>query len=272
MSDLPKIAWGLTPEQQEERRKWIGGSDATILMGGDPHKIHDLWLIKTGRKEGDDLSGVLPVMMGHCTEPLNRHWYCRETGRTIARMGEQLRHPDLTFMGCTLDGVTTLPGLFEAKHVNAFSAIEEVAQRYMAQVHHNMCCAGLSVAELSVFVGTLKYELVEIKLDEFYLAQLVQREREFWQSVTHDVPPPGMEPVAPPVPPEQWRTVDMTGNNQWASFAADWLESRDAAKKFDSAAKGLKEMMETDIGNAGGHGIQIKRAKNGNLSIKEAKK
>ena len=49
-------------------RKFIGGSDQKGFENGD---WHDLWLIKTGRKEPDDLSNVFRVNLGSETELFN---------------------------------------------------------------------------------------------------------------------------------------------------------------------------------------------------------
>jgi len=62
----------------------------------------------------------------------------------------------------------------------------------------------------------------------------------------------------------------MEGNNAWSAHAADWLANQAAAKKFDAAAKGIKELIEPDVGFAYGHGIEVKRSGRG-LSIKGAK-
>lgn len=56
----------------EQRRKGIGGSDAMKIMSGD---WLTLWEEKTGRAAAQDLSDVLPVVMGAWTEPLNRYWF-----------------------------------------------------------------------------------------------------------------------------------------------------------------------------------------------------
>ena len=51
----------------------------------------------------------------------------------------------------------------------------------------------------------------------------------------------------------------MEGNNEWASFAVDWIAHGAAAKKFTAAEKGLKGLVEPDVRKAAGHGIEITR-------------
>lgn len=259
----------------ETRARGLGGSDANILMGGDEAAILHLWRVKRGEEEPEDLSGVLPVIMGTITEPLNRYWYTTQTGRAITDAGAQRCHAEYPFMRCEADGFTATesgaPAVFEAKTVNAFSKVEEVEQRYMPQLHHNMAVCGVERAILSVFLGTLNWAHTEVALDDWYLAELIDREKAFWNAVQTGETPPGMAPVAAPVKPSEWRTVSMEGHNEWASFAVDWLANQKAAKAFEAAAKGIKALVEADVGEATGHGIACKRAKNGSLRIAAAK-
>jgi len=60
-----------------ERRAFIGGSDARIIMGDDAAALVHLWREKRGEVEPEDLSGNLIVQLGVVTEPLNRIWYER---------------------------------------------------------------------------------------------------------------------------------------------------------------------------------------------------
>jgi predicted phage-related endonuclease len=260
---------GLTPEQIAERRNGIGGSDAGKILSGD---WLPLWLEKTGRAEPEDLSTVLPVQIGLITEPLNLAWFARETGREVWGCGEAWKHNDFDFIRCTLDGVTWLePGrlaVVQAKHVNPFAKIEEVEQRYMGQVHHEMLVTGARVAFLSVFLGTQKWECVEIERDDDYAARLLEYEVEFWGYVQRDEPPPQQEPVAAPVI-TKFRTADMSGSNSWAAHAGDWIANKGAAVKFKDAEKGLRSLVDPDVGLAIGHGVQAKRSKDGKLLLRE---
>src|SRR5215467_6443543 len=65
------------------RRTFIGGSDARIIMGSDEAALVRLWREKRGEAEPEDLSGNLLVQLGAATEELNRSWYERNTGRRV---------------------------------------------------------------------------------------------------------------------------------------------------------------------------------------------
>src|SRR5580704_19723321 len=109
-----------------DRRHFIGGSDARIIMGADEAALLRLWREKRGELEPEDLSGNLIVQLGLVTEGLNRHWYERNTGQVIERVQHRLRHPVLRWMGATLDGMVAGSGaVFEAKFMLPWSFSEE---------------------------------------------------------------------------------------------------------------------------------------------------
>jgi predicted phage-related endonuclease len=264
---------GLSAAQKAVRK--IGGSAAGKIMRGDPAELIALWEELRGVREPENLDDILAVQMGSWTEELNRFWFEKNTGRDITNEGESRAHPGHDFMTATLDGLTTTaagnPAVFEAKHVGGFEPIETVVQRYMPQLHHSMAVTGLGWAVLSVFVGTRDWQMFEIQCDDFYLAQLIDRERAFWRCVETGEPPAAMQDVAPPAMPTQFRTVDMSSSNAWAVFAADWLTNLPHAKTFDKAAKEIKALVEPDVGTATGHGISVTRSKAGALTIKAVK-
>src|SRR5216684_2561372 len=82
----------------ENRRGFIGGSDARIIMGGDEAALIQLWREKRGEVELEDLSGNLIVQLGVVTETLNRHWYERNSGQVIKEVQRRVKHPVIRWM------------------------------------------------------------------------------------------------------------------------------------------------------------------------------
>src|SRR3979490_2583473 len=83
---------------RSHRRSFIGGSDARVIMGDDESSLLRLWREKRGEAEPEDLSGNLIVQLGTVTEPLNRHWYERNTGLTITDVQRRVEHPVVQWM------------------------------------------------------------------------------------------------------------------------------------------------------------------------------
>ena len=138
-----------------ERRSFLGGSDARIIMGNDEAALVRLWREKRGEVEPEDLSDNLIVQLGFATEALNRHWYERSTGQTVECVQHRLRHPVLRWMGATLDGIVAGSGaVFEAKFMLPWSFSEEgAAEKHMAQLQHNMWVTNSRLAALSIITG-----------------------------------------------------------------------------------------------------------------------
>ena len=75
------------------RRSFVGGSDARIIMGDDEKALVRLWCEKRGEVEPEDLSGNLIVQLGLVTEPLNRQWFERNTGQVLTAIQSRVEHP-----------------------------------------------------------------------------------------------------------------------------------------------------------------------------------
>jgi hypothetical protein len=259
----------LSPADEAERRCSIGGSDANILFSGDTERIHQLWLEKRGEGEPADLSTNLSVMLGCWTEAFNRQWFERLTGRPVSSAGRRFTCGRYAWRRCTVDGLVEGAGsIWEAKNTSAFGKPEDVLERYMPQLQHNMAVTGYPQAYLSVIYGNHKFEMFEIAADWLYQSELLDAEQQFWSAVLTGEAPIAVQ--APPPPrPVGTREICLEGNNAWACAAYDWLEHRDAAKIHACACAAIKGLVETDVARAFGHGIEAKRSKSGAITIRE---
>ena len=117
-----------------DRRQFIGGSDARIIMGKDEKALHRLWQEKRGEAAPPDLSAVLIVQLGLVTEDLNRRWYELNSGHRISDVQRHAIHRTIPWMAATLDGLVKETGaVFEAKFMLPWSFSEEVAaEKHMA--------------------------------------------------------------------------------------------------------------------------------------------
>jgi len=252
-----------------DRRLFIGGSDARIIMGNDEAALHRLWKAKRGEIEPEDLSGDLVVQLGTVTECLNRHWFEKNTGQVIADVQRQVFHAVHRWMGATLDGRVEATGaVFEAKFMLPWNFSEEVAaEKHMAQLQHNMWVIASRTAVLSIITGGGKWVELSVPADPLYQHFLLTAERKFWRSVQTGEPPHlfGIEPPRPRV--EAIRSVDMSGSNAWAEFANLYRLTRPAALDHDRAKAELKALMPQDAKEASGYGVRAKRSKSGAISF-----
>jgi predicted phage-related endonuclease len=165
----------------ENRRFFIGGSDARIIMGTDEDALVRLWREKRGEAEPEDLTGNLIVQLGRATEELNRSWYERNSGRRIRDVQRRVKHSAIFWMAATLDGIVDgLEAVFEAKFMLPWSFSEEAAaEKYMAQLQHNMWVTHLRTSVLSIITGGGKWVEIAIPMDPLYLSVLVSAEKKF---------------------------------------------------------------------------------------------
>jgi len=258
-----------TPKQLKFRMAHIGGSDANTIMSGNAERILHLWKLKRGEAQEEDLSGNLAVQMGSFTEPLNVQWFEKMSGRKVTNMGEQHEHKAIKFMGCTLDGMTDDgETVFEAKHVASYQKPEEIQEKYMPQLYHNMMVMGVEKAVLSVFYGSNKWECYDFKMDQIYASIVQDAVEKFWGCVQSGTPPVLIESASPV---DAVRRVDMGGNNQWGSFAQQAKDNAAAKKLHDDAIDGMRAMVGADVKEAYGYGFTFKRDARGALRMSGGK-
>ena len=252
-----------------ERRFFIGGSDARIIMGSDEAALLRLWREKRGEAEPEDLSGNLIVQLGRATEELNRSWFERNTGRRISDVQRRVKHSAIPWMAATLDGIVEgTEAVFEAKFMLPWSFSEEgAAEKYMAQVQHNMWVTNLRTSVLSIITGGGKWVEIAIPMDPLYLSVLVSAEKKFWRCVQSGESPHLINAEPPRARIEAVRIVDMSSSNSWAEFAALFSDTRDAFLDHERAKSELKALMPEDAKEAIGHGVRAKRSKSGAVSF-----
>jgi predicted phage-related endonuclease len=251
-----------------DRRRFIGGSDARIIMGDDEKSLIRLWREKRGEAEPEDLSDNLIVQLGLLTEDLNRRWYERQTAQMITNVQHRVRHPVIRWMAATLDGTVEGTGaVFEAKFMLPWSFSEEAAaEKHMAQLQHNMWVTNAKLAVLSIITGGGKWVEISIAADPLYQHVLLTAEKKFWRCVENGEPPHLFNAVTPRPRIEAIRIVDMSASNAWAEWAGVFSRTRAAYLEHETAKAELKVLMPEDAKEAIGHGIRAKRSKAGAVS------
>jgi predicted phage-related endonuclease len=255
--------------QLVDRRHFIGGSDARVIMGKDEKALLRLWREKRGEATALDLSRELVVQLGLVTEDLNRRWYELNSGHRVTDIQRHTIHRTIPWIASTLDGLVKETGaVFEAKFMLPWSFSEEgAAEKHMAQLQHNMLVVGTKKSVLSIINGGGKWIELSIEADPIYQTILIAAEKAFWRAVKTGETP-GLFDCEPPKPRiEAVRVVDMNASNSWAEFAALFCQTREAHAHHERAKSELKGLMPEDAKEAMGHGIRAKRSKSGAVSF-----
>ena len=249
------------------RRSFIGGSDARIIMGNDEATLIRLWREKRGEVEPEDLSGNLIVQLGTATEELNRSWYERNTGRRVSDVQRHVKHSAIPWMAATLDGIVEgTETVFEAKFMLPWYFSEEAAaEKYMAQLQHNMWVTNARMAALSIITGGGKWVEISIAADQLYQHLLLTAEKKFWRCVQSGEVPHLINAEPPRARIDAIRIMDMSSSNSWAEFAGLFRDTRQAHADHEPAK--TESLMPEDAKEAMGHGIRAKRSRSGSVSF-----
>jgi predicted phage-related endonuclease len=238
-------------------------------MGSDEAALVRLWREKRGEADPEDLSGNLIVQLGTVTEELNRTWYERNSGRRVGDIQRRVQHSAIPWMVASLDGIVEGTGaVFEAKFMLPWSFSEEAAaEKYMAQVQHNMWVTHLRSAVLSIITGGGKWVEITIPVNPLYLSILVSAEKKFWRCVQSGESPHLVNAQPPRPRIEAIRIVDMSSSNSWTEFAALFRNTRQAFLDHERAKSELKSLMPEDAKEAVGHGVRARRSRSGAVSF-----
>jgi predicted phage-related endonuclease len=144
---------------------------------------------------------------------------------------------------------------------------EAAAEKYMAQLQHNMFVLAARAAVLSVVTGGGKWVEIKIHADPLHQHLILTAERKFWRCVESGERPHlfGLEPPRPRIDAVQ--IVDMTTSNAWAEFAGIFARTKTAHAQHEQAKAELKRLMPKEVHQAVGHGVQAKRSKSGTVSF-----
>mgnify|MGYP003632931521 FL=1 len=179
----------------KKRPNGIGGTDANKLVHDDSWL--ELYDLKVGNTQPEDLSDILPVRIGTITEDLNREWFTREMGLQVTQ--EQQIWYNKYIYG-NLDGLVQAGmegeyidvAVFEAKHSSQFMDTPKqhtnLIDRYYPQLQHYMLCSKLKESYLSIFFGNRTHKIFTVKKDSKFQSQLLKAYKVFWKAVTDKKP------------------------------------------------------------------------------------
>jgi len=180
---------------KNKRPYGIGGTDANRLVHDDSWL--ELYDLKRGNTEPEDLSDVLPVQMGTVTEELNRQWFTKEMGLRVTQE-TQLWYNDYIYgnldglVVAGMEGEDANYAVFEAKHSGQFMDTPKqhanILDRYYPQLQHYMLCAEVNKAYLSIFFGNRTHKVFTVEEDNNFQSLLLKAYKEFWKAVENKEP------------------------------------------------------------------------------------
>mgnify|MGYP000031126671 CR=1 FL=1 len=275
-SSKPRPALRLVDTKQLPREDWlavrkqgIGSSDAAAAVGLNPYKSQlELWLEKTGRDSSlpklDHNDEESPAYWGNVLEPIVAWHYSKRSGNRVRRINAVLQHPDpkLPWMLANIDreviGADDVQ-ILECKTAGINGARlwkDGVPEYVQLQVHHQLAVTGKQAADVAVLLGGQHLEIHRIERDERLIARLIELERQFWQYVETDTPPPadGSDSAESALrclyPEDTGQTVDFRDHRNLSACFADLLAVRQSIAEQEKLEAQLKQTLQQAMGNA----------------------
>jgi hypothetical protein len=266
-----------------ERKGFIGGSDCVKIMQG---KWQELWEIKTGKREPEDLYDNIAVQLGMLTEDFNLEWFERQHDVV-------LEHHQKEFMEILFTDGITVPikgtidasfgrNLVEAKHTNQFNNMDSLIEYYMPQIQCYLWLSrskltgfGVEGCYLSAIFGNSKWESAFVSANIEYQNSMWKVVSDFWGYVDRNEEPNDYNQSThvsqDKIEVDGMVKRDASKENGFVSAAFDYIKYKDEAKLFESSKKDLKLLVNENEREVYSELLSIKRSKNGSLRIVEAK-
>lgn len=178
----------------EQRRKGIGGSDASVICGLNPYKsLYELYLDKKGLLPEKEDSEAM--RQGRDLEPYVVSRFEEATGKKCRRENKILQNKENPFMLANVDRliIGEDAGL-ECKTTSIMNLKRfkngEFPSEYYVQCVHYMAVTGRKKWYLAVLILNQGLHIFEINRDEAEIKALIEAEREFWEdNILKDIEP-----------------------------------------------------------------------------------
>ena len=250
-----------------ERKGFIGGSDCVKIMNGD---WLELWQIKTGRVESDDLSRNIAVQLGSWTEDFNLEWFEHEHDCILSNQ----QHEYELEIG-TVPAKGTIDAkwgsfIVEAKHTNLYKSMDDIIEYYMPQIQLYCYLAKGDGAYFSVIFGNSKWESAHVSFDLRYFNSMWAVVSDFWGYVVRDEEPIGIQTPdisIDKVEVDNMVKRDASTDNQFIDAAVTYINGYEHNRVFENAKKDLKNMVGSNEREVYCDHLTIKRDKRGSLRI-----
>lgn len=198
-------------EWLEVRSHYIGGSDASAVIGLNPYKTNlELWQEKTGLVQPEDIGDKSYVKYGHAAEPMLRALFAVDFPEYEVSYEENniWFNEDYPFAHASLDGWLTdqdgRKGVLEIKTTNILQSMQKekwdhrIPDNYYIQVLHYLMVTGFDFAVLKaqmkfdfsgeILLHTKHYKIERSEVSED-IAYLARKEAEFWKCVKNNKKP-----------------------------------------------------------------------------------
>lgn len=191
---IQKIKTESREEWKALRKNYIGGSDAAAVVGMNSFSSpFAVWAEKTGRIP--EFGGNLATEVGTFLEEFVAKKFEEETGKQVRRNNMSMVNDQYPWAIANID--RQIVGEDAGLEIKTTSELnmksfkgEEYPGNYYVQCMHYLAVTGKARWYLAVLIGNKDFRIFTIDRDDDEIKALMLAEREFWEFVKNDVPPP----------------------------------------------------------------------------------
>ena len=259
----------LTPEQEEERRPFIGGSDAASVCGisqyGTPLSLYNR-IKGIPFSDSNTKKNEIAKKLGKILEPFIIENFQERTSAKVLVTPSRcvLKHPDYYFLRGNLDGVICPEVLFEAKSARISDKWGEeltadIPLEYLCQIYHYMSLNKefQSCQACVFFKDKEEFRIYEVPRNEGIINKITEKEIAFWENhVMKNIPPApsNLEELKWLYPKSNGTSISACGEHEIIIESLKNVKKEISLleKKADDLKKNLQEYMrENEILNDG---------------------
>ncbi len=183
----------ITEAQKQERKNYIGSSDAPVIMGVSSFKTPlQLWFEKI---RGTDEEPSLAMELGTYLEKFIGKKFEKETGKKISFSRKTRTHKQYNFICANLDAfIKNEKAIVEIKTASEKKIHlwqNDVPLEYKIQVLHQLeVCPEFAYAYIVGLIGNRWLKIYKIDRDEKVQKQILEKEILFWnENIIKGIPP-----------------------------------------------------------------------------------
>lgn len=262
----------LTEAELQNRRKYIGGSDAKTVLEGDAKAWRALRAEKIDDVRPTFNAGQQLLMdVGQAVEPLILREFDKKVPLGLLGSQRHIVWKDDPILAFTPDGITAeRREIVQCKFHSGDQDILKLAETYKAQLTHEMICANATRMWLAVIFGHYtRFVHMEVRRDEALVEQYLMKAMEFKEFLlTGQIPDTMVDDVAAMHVERKRDHVWPVGDNIVGPLCTEIMDNMTAAVIYEDALDKMKKLIKgskeyADCGslkwvNLEGYGVTFK--------------
>lgn len=178
----------------ELRKKYIGGSDVSAVIGANPYQsAYALWCDK--KDIVPSFEGNMRTKVGTYLEDFVAKQFEEETGKKVRKSNFSFVNTDYPWALADVDRfIDGEDAILECKTTSELNMKHfkdgDYPDRFFWQVQHYMAVLDKQKAYIAVLIGNREFKLFEVHRNDEEIAAMMQFEQEFYGFMTSDNPPP----------------------------------------------------------------------------------